>query len=82
MSRFSGSGSGSDDGLGVLEEVEEVSVLLDEVVVGWLNSYTSKRMALLAAFPPQASKLFPGQGRSQTPLAASVPEPASRDGAQ
>lgn len=82
MSRFSGSESGSEEGLGVLDEVDEVSVLLEEVVVGRLNSYTSRSLELLPAFPPQVSRLLPGQGRSQTPLAASVLVPASREAAQ
>ena len=75
----------------MLDEVDEVSVLLDEVVVGRLNSYTSRRIESEIGrpclepppvFPPQVSRLLPGQGRLQTPLAASVPVVASREEAQ
>lgn len=87
MSRLSGAGSGSEDLSGAPDDVEVVDE--DDVVVGE-NSYTSRRIESeiarrrlpLAPFPPQASKGFPGQGRSHTPVDSSVPVLASIDWAQ
>jgi hypothetical protein len=71
ISRLAGSGSGSEDGLEVAEVSVDVSV--DVVVVGVAShSYTSKSMPPLRESPPHVSRGAPGQGRLQTPLAASV----------